>query len=289
MLSGLGHWVKHLMPNQDKMSVRFWGVRGSIACAGPEVQKYGGNTSCVEVRCGERLIIFDAGSGLRYLGEELNKNGAVNADLFLSHSHMDHVCGLLFFGPLHRDNTRLRIWSGHLSNGWSTSDAVDDLMTEPLFPVSKDVFKAHIEYVDFSAGEDVNLSNDVRIRTVLLNHPNGATGYRVEYDGKAVCYVTDTEHRDDGPDGAILDLIKDADIFIYDASYTDEEYPRYKTYGHSTWQEGARLAKLAGVKRYVAFHHDPSHNDKFMDKVARELKKALPGALVAREGMVLQP
>lgn len=289
MIAELGRWAKRLTSKTEKMQVRFWGVRGSIACAGPEVQKYGGNTSCVEVRCGERLIIFDAGSGLRYLGEELNKNGAVNADLFLSHSHMDHICGLLFFGPLHRDNTRLRIWSGHLSNGWTTSDAVDDLMTEPLFPVSKDVFKAHIEYVDFAAGEDLNPSNDVRIRTALLNHPNGATGYRVEYCGKSICYVTDTEHREDGPDQAILDLIKDADIFIYDASYTDEEYPQYKTYGHSTWQEGARLAKQAGVKRYVAFHHDPSHNDKFMDRVAKQLKKAMPGAVVAREGMVLQP
>ncbi len=289
MFSQLGRWANALTSTDSKMQVRFWGVRGSIACAGPEVQKYGGNTSCVEVRCGERLIILDAGSGLRYLGEELNKNGAVNADLFLSHSHMDHICGLLFFGPLHRDNTQMRIWSGHLSNGWTTSDAIDDLMAAPLLPVSKDVFTAKIDYVDFKAGEEINLSNDIRIRTIPLNHPNGATGYRIEYDGKAVCYVTDTEHRPEGPDEIILGLIKGADVFIYDTSYTDDEYPDYVGYGHSTWEEGARLARRAGVKKYVAFHHDPSHDDKFMDKVSRKLHKMLPSAVVAQEGMVLHP
>jgi len=118
------------------VTVRFWGVRGSIACAGPETAKYGGNTSCVEVRCGDRPFILDAGSGLRYLGEKLKGEGRpVDADILLSHTHMDHVCGLPFFAPLHCTDTKVRLWSGHLENCWTTSRVVDELMTEPLFPV----------------------------------------------------------------------------------------------------------------------------------------------------------
>jgi phosphoribosyl 1,2-cyclic phosphodiesterase len=272
------------------VTVRFWGVRGSIACPGPETQKYGGNTSCIEVRCGEKLFILDAGSGLRYLGEKLKADGKpVDADLLLSHTHMDHVCGLPFFGPFHCPDTHVRIWSGHLENGWTTSQAVDELMAEPLFPVSKDIFKAHVEFADFEAGDTLTPSRGVTIRTAPLNHPNGATGYRIECGGKAVCYVTDTEHYAEGLDQKILDLIGGADVFIYDSSYTDEEYPQYTGYGHSTWQEGARLARAANVKQFVAFHHDPSHDDAAMDKIARELKKVLPAGIVAREGLVLKP
>jgi len=277
-------------PASTAVSVRFWGVRGSIACSGPETQKYGGNTSCIEVRCGDRLLILDAGSGLRYLGEALKRDGKpVEADLLLSHTHMDHVCGLPFFGPFHCSGTHVRIWSGHLENGWTTSQAVDELMAEPLFPVSKDIFKAHVEFVDFEAGDTLSPAGGVSIRTAPLNHPNGATGYRIECGGKSVCYVTDTEHVPGKPDQTILDLIDGADVFIYDTSYTDDEYPTYAGYGHSTWQEGARLARAAGVKQFVAFHHDPSHDDAAMDKISRELKKMLPNGIVAREGLVLKP
>ncbi len=273
-----------------KLSVRFWGVRGSIACAGPETRKYGGNTSCIEIMCGERLIILDAGSGLRYLGEALKATGKpVEADIFLSHTHMDHICGLPFFAPFHCDSTRVRLWSGHLENGWTTSRAVDELMAEPLFPVSKEVFKAHVEFVDFQAGETLTPSTGIRMRTAALNHPNGATGYRIEFGGKSFCYVTDTEHVPGKLDQNILDLIKGADIFVYDCSYTDEEYPQYAGYGHSTWQEGVRLAKAANAKQLVVFHHDPCHDDQVMDRIARDLKKILPSAVIAREGMVLKP
>ncbi len=275
---------------KTSVAVRFWGVRGSIACSGHETAKYGGNTSCVEVRCGERRFILDAGSGLRYLGEALLAEGKpVDADILLSHTHMDHVCGLPFFGPFHCPDAHVRLWSGHLENGWTTSQAVDELMAEPLFPVSKDIFKAHLEFVDFDAGDTLEPGGEVTIQTTPLNHPNGATGYRIEYGGKAVCYVTDTEHVPGAPDQNILGLIDGADVFIYDSTYTDEEYPRFAGYGHSTWQEGARLACAANVKQFVVFHHDPSHDDAVMDGIARELKKMLPTAVVAREGMVLRP
>jgi len=129
----------------------------------------------------------------------------------------------------------------------------------------------------------------VVVKTGPLNHPNGATGYRIEYNAKVVAYITDTEHRPGQRDPHILKLIDRADIMIYDASYTDEEYPAHRNWGHSTWQEGVRLADEAGVKTLVIFHHDPGHDDDFMDRIAGDAALARPGTIVAQEGLVLHP
>jgi phosphoribosyl 1,2-cyclic phosphodiesterase len=129
----------------------------------------------------------------------------------------------------------------------------------------------------------------VVVRTAPLNHPNRATGYRVEYNGKSICYVTDTEHAPGKPDENILRLIKGADIVIYDSTYTDEEYPKYVGWGHSTWQEGVRLCDKAKSGRLVVFHHDPTHDDTFMDGIAAAAAKARPNTVVAREGLTLSP
>ena len=129
------------------------------------------------------------------------------------------------------------------------------------------------------------------MRTMPLNHPNGATGYRLEAHGRAVCYVTDTEHIVGELDDNVLELVRGADLMIYDSTYTDEEYPAHEGWGHSTWQQGVRLADAADVGELVIFHHDPSHDDAFMDKVASRASTLRPGTRVAREGdtVVLQP
>jgi phosphoribosyl 1,2-cyclic phosphodiesterase len=125
------------------------------------------------------------------------------------------------------------------------------------------------------------------VRTGLLNHPNRATGYRIECAGRSICYITDTEHRPGVRDRNVCELVRGADVMIYDSTYTDAEYPRYVGWGHSTWQEGVRVADEAGVGRLVVFHHDPSHDDETMDGIANEVTRARPGTIVAREGMVL--
>jgi phosphoribosyl 1,2-cyclic phosphodiesterase len=163
------------------------------------------------------------------------------------------------------------------------------MMTSPLFPVPIDMLHSDLTFIDFNGGEDLTLRPGIVVRTAPLNHPNGATGYRIEYRGKAVCYITDTEHWIGKHDQTIVALCRGADLMIYDSTYTDEEYPRYQGWGHSTWQEGARLCDLAGVKRLVIFHHDPSHDDAFMDRIAADAERVRPGSIVAREGMVLRP
>ncbi|MBV8119223.1 MAG: MBL fold metallo-hydrolase [Alphaproteobacteria bacterium] len=270
-------------------TVRFWGVRGSIACPGPDTVRYGGNTSCVEIRCGERILVFDGGTGLRLLGNELMCRGQpADLDIFYSHTHFDHICGLPFFAPCYDARSRIRIWAGHL-NGRGIETVLNKMMIAPLFPIPMGIFTARLEFVDFAAGKKLTPHNGIRLATGQLNHPNGATGYRIEFAGKVVAYITDTEHRPGGLDRNVLELIRRADLMIYDATYTDAEFPEHRDWGHSTWQEGVRLADAAGVRTLVIFHHDPGHDDAFMDQVAAEAAAVRPGTIVAREGLVLRP
>ena len=275
------------MAKQNGLSLRFWGVRGSIACPGAAHQRYGGNTSCIEVRCGERLLILDAGTGLRPLGDSLNCDESTDADILLTHAHHDHIAGLPFFRPFFNAKNRFRIWAGHLYPDHNLHEVLCQFMAPPIFPVPPQIFSAQVTYRDFSAGETLELEDGLKIRTAPLNHPNGATGYRIEYGGKSLCYITDTEHVPGQPDERILDLIAGADLVIYDCSYTDEEFPCFVSWGHSTWQEGMRLCKASGVDRLVVFHHDPGHDDDCMDKIASEVRASCPRAIVAQEGLSL--
>ena len=269
--------------------VRFWGVRGSIACPGPETVKYGGNTPCIEVRCGDKVFIFDAGTGLTGLGEVLVREGVKDLDLFLSHTHMDHIAGFPFFSYAYRPGNTLRVWSGHLDDGLTTEETLRRFMSPPLFPVNMEAFGASVSCHDFAAGETMIPSEGITLRTAPLRHPQNATAYRVEFIGKSICYVTDTEHSEEGLDSNILELIDGADIVIYDSMFTDSEYPEFKGWGHSTWQEGARLCDAGGVGTFVVFHHSPERSDADLDLIANEAEAERPGTIVAREGIILSP
>lgn len=277
------------MSGDDGFSVRFWGVRGSIACPGPETLRYGGNTACVEVRCGPHVLIFDGGTGLRPLGEALShEGGRLDADLFLTHSHFDHICGIPFFSPAFHPSNRIVMWAGHLLPDDDICSVLKSMMTSPLFPVPLEIFRAEMEFRDFKAGEALSPRPGVTVRTAPLDHPDGATGYRVESGGRSFCYITDTSHVPGQPNQAILDLIRGADIVVYDAMFTEEEFRERPTWGHSTWNEGVRLCDAAGAGTLVLFHHDPARSDDALDHIAEDLDRARPGSLIAREGMVLR-
>jgi len=270
--------------------VRFWGVRGSIAVGSPEVMRYGGNTSSIEVRCGSHLLIFDTGTGVRALGVALaEQKQPVDADIFFSHTHYDHVCGMPHFCPAFDPKNTFRVHAGHVTDTGGIKGVLKQMMCSPLFPVPLEIFQAKISFHDFPQGAVLQPHPGVTVRTGPLSHPDLATGYRVEFQGKSICYLTDTEHPENGMDENILKLIQGADIVIYDSMYTDEEHVCRKGWGHSTWQAGAKLCEAAGVKTFVVFHHDPEHDDTFMDKVAADVAAVRPGSVVAREGLVLRP
>jgi len=269
-------------------AVEFWGVRGSIACPSPRHVVYGGNTSCLEVTAGDHQIILDAGTGIRDLGDSLLKRDVRHGHLLLTHVHWDHINGFPFFGPAYAGNRTFEIRAGHLAPLGGVREVLAGQMGQPTFPVPLETMRSKLVFEDFMAGDTFSLGPDVRVRTSPLNHPNGATGYRLECSGKSLCYVTDTEHIPGKPDQRILGLIEGADLVIYDCTYTDDEFVSKVGWGHSTWQEAVRLCRAGNVKQLAIFHHDPAHEDPFMAEVERQARVMWQGAFVAREGMRIQ-
>jgi phosphoribosyl 1,2-cyclic phosphodiesterase len=272
--------------SSPSISVRFWGVRGSFPCSGPETARYGGHTSCVEFRCGEHILIFDAGTGLRPLGQALLHDGKIGeTDIFLSHGHLDHVMGLPFFAPLLRRGGRVRLWGGNFETIGGTKAAISRLTGFPLFPIGLDAFPGTLEFSDFRAGDSLTPRPGIRLRTALLHHPGGSVGYRIDYAGRSVAYLTDDESGDGPADPAMLALAKAADLVIVDAMYTDAELPARRGWGHSSWQQGVRFADAAGAKRLCLFHHDPDRGDRALGEIAAAAEGARPGTVVAQEGL----
>ncbi len=277
---------------EPTMSVRFWGVRGSIASPGPDTATVGGNTSCVEVTCGDRRIVLDAGTGLRRLGEQLMKGGGpegLELDLLLSHCHWDHIQGLPFFVPAYLPSTKLRI-HGATSGGVSVAAALAHQMIAPVFPVRLDELSARMEFHEARPGRPFALGDAV-VRAARGNHPGGVLAYRIDYAGSSVVYATDTEHYA-CVDPALRALADGADVLIYDAQYTPEEYRgepgRSKVgWGHSTYVAAAELAKASGVGRLVLFHHDPQRNDAGVAAVEGRARQLFARTVAAREGLAL--
>lgn len=269
------------------VEVTFWGVRGSFPCATLHHMKYGGNTSCVTFETANTTIVLDAGTGLFMLGKSLLKRGVKTATLLLSHSHTDHIIGFPFFAPAWVGTFGLTIMAGHLTDNGGVKEIFETAMRDPVFPVKLGDMGGATKFTDFHVGETFKIGDDVTVKTAPLNHPNGATAYRLEAEGKSLCYVTDTEHVPGQPDQKVVDLIKGADLVVYDSTYTDDEFPKKIGWGHSTWQEGIRLCKAGGVKRLAIFHHDPDHTDEFMDRVDDDARHTWDKAFVAREGMVI--
>lgn len=274
--------------SKASMRVRFWGVRGSIACPGSETIRYGGNTPCIEVRCGDHVLIFDAGTGLRALGNALIKNTAVHqVDIFLTHCHLDHVVGMPFFVPFFADGYKVRIWAGNLLPATNVEQVMRKLMSSPLFPVEVEIFKAAIEFHDFRSGDILRPYDGVALYTAPLDHPDGASGYRLEYGGRIFALISDTSGFPGKRDSELVSLAQGADLIVYDATFTESEIASREGWGHSTWERGVRLANKAGAKQLCLFHHDPSHDDDFLDSLAADANDERPGTITAREGQII--
>jgi phosphoribosyl 1,2-cyclic phosphodiesterase len=270
------------------MRIKFWGVRGSIASPGPDTAGVGGNTSCVEVRCGDAHLVLDMGTGIRRLGDALMTAGrAVDATILLSHLHWDHIQGLPFFVPAYVPSSKIQI-VGTGNGAMALRDVLACQMTAPVFPVRLDELGAQIRLREVKSGESFMIG-DARVRTARLNHPGGVLAYRIEHGGQSVVYATDTEHYA-CVDPALRALAEGADVLIYDSQYTPEEYRgdlgRSRVgWGHSTFVAGAELARAAGVGQYVLFHHDPQRNDAGVVELERKARDLFPASTAAREGM----
>lgn len=266
------------------MKIRFWGVRGSIASPGQDTAEVGGNTSCVEVICGDKRIILDAGTGLRSLGNSLVGQGPLSLHLLLSHYHWDHIQGLPFFVPAYMRDTELTIVGG--ANGvMSVRETLERQMSAPNFPVRFDEVGARIGTKEIKPGGKFDIG-DATVTVSKGNHPGGVVAYRIDHGGKSVVYATDTEHYA-CVDPALKALAEGADLLIYDSQYSPEEYKAKVGWGHSTYVAGADLARSAGVDTYVLFHHDPMRSDAGVLELETNARSLFRSSVAAREGMVI--
>lgn len=277
-----------------RMLVRFWGVRGSTPTPQSENLRYGGNTSCVEVRVNGHIYIFDCGTGFRNLGKQLSlehsqngkKGHPIQAHIFLSHFHWDHIQGIPFFSPLYGDRDNSFVFHSS-SRTHGLQRALEEQMADPYFPVNMSEMAAHRQFRNLDEGRTT--LDHCTVQSMWLNHPQGCLGFRMESQGKVIVYATDNEPGDPVFDKNVRKLAAGADVLIYDAQYLPEEYAaRKQGWGHSHWREAINVVMESGAKELILFHHDPDHSDACIDSVVKQAREHYPKVRAASEGMEIE-
>lgn len=275
------------------VTVRLRGTRGSIPSPGPRTARYGGNTSCVELRVGDTLLVLDAGTGIRSLGRELaSAGGGIDATVLLTHFHWDHIQGLPFFSPLHDPSSRLEIVAPADRDEY-VEERLSRQMEPIFFPVPFHGIRADCR---FTAWREGPLEREgVRIDVLPLRHPSRTVGYRIETPAGSVCYLPDNELVGGAYDvpgdwrDRLEAFVADADVLVHDAMYEEAEYGRYEGWGHSTVEQAVALARAAGVARLIGFHHAPDRDDAELDALAARTRQEAPDVefVFAAEGATI--
>lgn len=278
------------------MQARVWGCRGSLAAPGPDTVRYGGNTSCVEVRLdGGATLVLDAGTGMRPLGVAIDRDPVVELHILLTHLHLDHLQGLGFFRPLFRPGVDVHLW-GPASPVQSLADRIAIYLSPPLFPVRLTDIPARVTFHD--APEDAVTIGSATVRAGRVTHQGPTVGYRIEEAGRTLVYLPDHEpsigvHLSDEPSEWISghDIAHEADVLFHDAQYRDDEYPQHVGWGHSCIEHVMEFAGKAGVGTVLLFHHDPYHVDDELDALLAEARRQWDGpdeqVRLAHEGMTI--
>ena len=277
------------------MKLKFWGVRGSIPTPGKHTVRYGGNTPCLELRLDDdSLVIFDAGTGIRNFGDDLINNGeSVNGYLLISHPHWDHIQGFPFFKPAFISGNELTIYGTERPEK-SLSEIISEQMNRIYFPVQLHELKAKLNFRPIQEEGEIKIGDCV-VKTLYVNHPGFTIGYRLEYNGKTLVYISDNEPYDrevaaslsnfepavkakfeskkGDPNQRVFDFCEGADVLLHDATYTPEEYIDRVGWGHSHYLFTLRVAAEANVNRLYLFHHEPNHSDDKVDDILKKCKK----------------
>ncbi|MDR0684262.1 MAG: MBL fold metallo-hydrolase [Spirochaetaceae bacterium] len=298
------------------LSLCFWGTRGSITSPGKETLEFGGNTSCLELRADDKLVIVDFGSGIRALGGSLLandlKNGPIDADIFVTHTHLDHIIGFPLFAPLFVPTTKLRIYGPVMPEGFNVRRALKLLTDYPFWPVRIREFAAKLTFIDILE-TTIDLGEGLTVTSRLLNHPVITLGYRFEYQGKTIVIATDNEpfwnifddkshpmysaeadyegrKYAETENKKLTDFFGNADIFVCDCAYTEAEYINGKqNWGHTSYESAIETAKISGVKNLVVYHHEPSRTDEALHNLETRYREDASGLkiITAKEGLVL--
>jgi phosphoribosyl 1,2-cyclic phosphodiesterase len=270
------------------MKVKFYGVRGSLPVCGKEFERYGGNTTCIRVlrESVNRIAIIDAGTGIRNLGKEIIAEGRSQKviNIMFSHFHWDHIQGLPFFAPAYNKNQKIGMLAmGRKGKIKNLREIFSLQMQKEYFPIRIEAMGAQFEFLVYGGKETIY---GAMVKAIGQHHLyyGGSYGFRLEDEAVSLVVCTDIEHID-GIDQNIVNFARGADLLIHDGQYTTKEYKKFKGWGHSTCEQAAKVAKQANVKRLIITHHDPDHNDDFLDSMERSCQKLFPNSSFAKEGM----
>lgn len=269
------------------MKVKFWGVRGSVPTPWKDAMQIGGNTSCVQViPSSQELVILDAGTGLRVLGDHLQETaqGPVKGHILLSHTHWDHIQGFPFFTPAYLPGNHFTLYGANAAQK-NLRAILSEQMRAPFFPVELGQMGSQLDFVEIT--EQSFLLAGMQIQTRSFNHPGGVFGFRFEQDGQRLVFATDMEYTEHNLDQRLIDFTRDADVLIYDAQYTPDEHKIKTGWGHSTHIAAAHLAAQAGVRHLILYHHDPSHSDAKLTQMETEARDIFSSCQLASEGLLL--
>lgn len=259
------------------MIIRCWGARGSIPVSGKQYLRYGGNTTCLEIRNSNNdIIIVDAGSGIRELGNSLLAENQYTYNMLLTHVHWDHIMGFPFFKPIYTHKTSINVWGCPVAQA-SLKEMLTGIMMPPNFPVDLTAINAGISYRN--TGDDSFQIGSMTITPVALSHPNQGSGYKFEEDGKCFIFLTDNElgfrHQGGLDFQDYLNFVQGADLLIHDAEYTEKEYEKTRGWGHSIYKDALKLALSANVKKLGLFHHNQERTDDAVDLMVDECRKEI--------------
>ena len=273
------------------MKVTFHGVRGSTPCHGPDTAKYGGNTSCVSVEAeGQRPILLDLGTGLRYFGQKYTAStrAPLDAVALVTHLHWDHIQGFPFFGPILQDGARLELFGPQQEDGTSFMRSVSDAIRQPTFPVELHDLRGKFEFHDVADNDF--MIDGFSVKSRLVPHIGPTVGYRIEFAGKSVAYISDHQQPLDGyfnlPEG-VRELAQDVDLLIHDSQYTLAEFEIKKTWGHCTTEFAVGIGVACNARRVALYHHDPDRTDSELDAVKSCGATGNTEVFVAREGATI--
>jgi phosphoribosyl 1,2-cyclic phosphodiesterase len=258
------------------VKLTIWGARGSIPAPGPETTRYGGNTSCVQVTLDDgSTFVLDAGTGIRGLGLAMNASDGKPLNILLTHLHLDHIQGLMFFAPMFNPKSEIVVW-GPASQEASLEDRIARYISAPLSPVEVRELPCHPSFREAETTEW--RIGSALIRAASVSHRGPTLGYRIEADGESLCYIPDHEPGLGAPLSSLeeewisgFDLARGASVLIHDCQYTDEEYPKHIGWGHSPVRDAVSFAHRTNVDQVLMFHHDPLHSDDFLDGVADDV------------------
>ena len=276
------------------MRVTFHGVRGSTPCHSTEIARYGGNTSCVSIAVpGHDPLLFDMGTGLRYFGRTQPHDGTFRGSCLLSHLHWDHTQGLPFFTPMLKPGAELDVYGPCQDDGRTVAEVFASMITPPLFPIGIDMFPGTFRFHD--VGDEEFEIGGIKVMSRIVPHVGSTVGYRAEWNGRSVAYISDHQQPFDGSfratDGA-MELVRGVDLLIHDSQYTQEEFPAKYNWGHCTVEYAVWLAVQARVKTLALFHHDPTRDDEALDAMRSCSEKVGRHAgveiVTSREGMVIE-